>query len=194
MSPETLSRLFEPFFSTKGPGRGTGLGLATVYGIVTQSGGVVEVESRVGEGTTFTLEFPSTEQEAALDCLPRHPAAGCLVLIEDETAVRRVVARILERAGYELHPAASAAEARVLCAQHRGRVQLVISDILLPDENGVKLARELLDADPGLRLLFISGSRHAFELCAPLGPSVTTLEKPFLPERLLDAVAAALET
>src|SRR5262249_49501380 len=148
-----LTKIFEPFFTTKGVGEGTGLGLSTVYGIVTQSGGQIMVESAVGQGTTFRIYLPRDERPEARVPEPGHPdlasrmqdltGKGSILLVEDEDAVRSFAVRALKARGYEVHEAASGEEALEL-AHERGRpYDLVVSDVVMPGLDGPSLAKRL---------------------------------------------------
>lgn len=195
MTDEVRERLFEPFFTTKGHGRGTGLGLAVVQGIVLQSKGTIDVESRPGGGSVFTLWLPSVaatlDRPQAQDLLPVPAASGeTVLLVEDEEAIRRVLRAVLERAGYRVREASNAAdglrEARAQAAD------LIILDIGLPDLRGDQLAETLLRLDPAPRILLLSGytEENIGERVRELG--VAYLAKPFTLEAITTAVAAAL--
>jgi len=161
MDPSVLDRIFEPFFTTKAPGKGTGLGLATVYGIVRQSGGHIDVESEVGKGTTFRIYLPREASapaatEAARRPVPRGGSETVLV-VEDDEAVRRLVHRILEPAGYQVLSAPNGPAAQALCEQRPGLVNLLLVDVVLPVMDGAAVAEALSRQRPGLRVLFMSG-------------------------------------
>jgi PAS domain S-box-containing protein len=196
MSEETKSKLFEPFFTTKPRGQGTGLGLATVYGIVVQSGGAIRVESEAGQGSTFTVYLPR-EQE-----LPQ-PAGGTLestepqsswrvLLVEDEQAVRELVRIILERAGHRVLEAATPEEA-LERFDAIGSVDLLLTDVVMPAMSGVDLFHALVERQPSLRVLFISG----YTDYATFEPTIADkgaafLEKPFSAEALIGKVREVL--
>jgi two-component system, cell cycle sensor histidine kinase and response regulator CckA len=197
---EIRGRLFEPFFTTKP--EGTGLGLSTVFGVVEQSGGRVEVESRVGEGSTFTVFLPVVEgavaEEAASAAAPPAgaspaPNEGIVLLVEDDPAVRRVAERILVRDGFRVLQAANAAEALELAGAHAERIDLLLTDIVLPRMKGGELATRLRRARPGLPVLLMSGySEEAFEGERLVAPELPFLQKPFSAEGLSRAVRDAL--
>jgi CheY-like chemotaxis protein len=194
MPPEIAERVFEPFFTTKEQGKGTGLGLATVYGIVTQAGGAVSVRTAVGAGTTFSLYVPqaraSLQLEAAAPPLPVAGGTETVLLAEDEDAVRRLTKRILGQAGYTVLEAPTGAEALRIAEQHGGAIQLVLTDLVMPGMSGRDLARSLLALRPGLRVVFMSGyfqesigGEHARHF----------VPKPFTQEDLLRRVREALD-
>lgn len=161
MDRATQTRIFEPFFTTKGAGQGTGLGLSTVYGIVTQSGGHVGVYSEVGRGTTFRIYFPRVEAMAAIDRSVQgsSPVRGSetILLVEDEEAVRRLAERALKSAGYNVLTASNGGEALLLLERFAGPVHLLLTDVIMPEMNGRDLANRLRESRPDIRVLFSSG-------------------------------------
>jgi PAS domain S-box-containing protein len=161
MSPELQLRIFEPFFTTKEAGRGTGLGLSTVYGIVKQSGGHLGVTSRPGKGTTFTIYLPVALPPAVPGPAAPRPkqATGTetILVVEDEEAIRFVVRRVLERSGYKVLEAATGADALAVIAAHDGPLDLVMTDLVMPGMSGIDLARMLRREHPSLRILLASG-------------------------------------
>jgi two-component system cell cycle sensor histidine kinase/response regulator CckA len=190
MDPETLRHIFEPFFTTKARGKGTGLGLSTVYGVVQQCGGDVEVVSEPGRGTTFRVYLPLAVSAAA-EARPPDAArvtpqgSETVLLVEDEDMVRALVHRNLERLGYEVLVARHGEEALELAEQCSGAIDLLLTDVVMPGLGGPEVARRLSATRPGLRVLYLSGYA-AIEseqpAAAPLGP---LLQKPFA----LDALA-----
>ena len=160
MDDEVKSHIFEPFFTTKGRDRGTGLGLASVYGIVKKAGGHVGVESEKGRGSTFYVYLPLTDERPAAEVpsLAPHPATegGRVAVVEDEEPVRRLVSRILERAGYEVLAVKSGLEATDLILAD-GHFNLLVTDVVMPEISGVELADRLTGEQPGLKVLLMSG-------------------------------------
>jgi signal transduction histidine kinase/CheY-like chemotaxis protein len=185
MDEETQSRIFEPFFTTKGVGRGTGLGLSTVYGIVTQSGGTISVDSRLGLGTTFELRFPSAEPagepKPAGAAAPTAAHGESVLVVDDEEIVRDVVARLLRAAGYEVLVAGSPHDALDL----EQPFDVLLTDVVMPDLDGPALA-ERLGAE---HVIFMSG----YDQEALVAGDAPFLQKPFSREALLDAVRAVLD-
>jgi two-component system, cell cycle sensor histidine kinase and response regulator CckA len=162
MTPEVKARLFEPFFSTKPPDKGTGLGLATVHGIVRQSGGDIKVETEPGKGSSFHVFLPRLA-DAGEEAEPHSAAAGddhgaeVLLLVEDEDSIREPATEILESRGYLVLPARGGAEALATAQAHAGPIDLMITDVVMPGMNGNQLAEELRSSRPGMRVLYISG-------------------------------------
>ena len=198
MEPAVRERIFEPFFTTKPPGKGTGLGLATVYGIVQQSGGCLSVDTRPGAGTTFHVYFPAVATPlrptvAPPPATPSEPANETLLLVEDDPAVLAVAARILRRQGYEVLEAATPAAAEQIADQHVGPIDLILTDLVLPEMNGRDLAVRLRARRPKARLLYMSGfADHNLTSGAPLDASVPFLAKPFTVEAMSSKVREAL--
>jgi CheY-like chemotaxis protein len=199
MDRATQARIFEPFFTTKDVGQGTGLGLSTVYGIVKQSGGCISVYSEPGEGTTFKVYLPRVDEEperaepADAARPARAPGTGTVLLVEDEPAVRSVMRRILARAGYTVLEARNGAEAITLLELARTPVDLVLTDLVMPEMGGRALATELTTRWPEVRLVFVSGfTRDAATRRHVLEPGAGFLEKPFTSDTLVSSVEAAL--
>ena len=198
ITPEVKAHLFEPFFTTKATGRGTGLGLATVYGIVKQSGGHIGVESDPAQGTTFDIFLPrcvaapAPGPDVAEDRARR--GVGTVLLVEDDAGVREVAARALRDGGYRVLAASGAGEAMELAARAPGPVDILVSDVVMPGVNGKVLAQELLLRRPSMRVLFVSGyaddilGRHGV-----LEPGVEFLAKPFTPASLVSKVGTVLD-
>ncbi|HUB78632.1 MAG TPA: PAS domain-containing protein [Bryobacteraceae bacterium] len=200
MDAETQGRIFEPFFTTKGPGKGTGLGLATVYGIVKQSGGAISLYSEPGRGTTFKILLPTRREAIAPDELET-PEPGLLttrgrrtiLLVEDEEKVRQLTATMLDRHGFHVLEAGSGQEALAICSNPNGAIDLVLSDMVMPQMSGPQLAEELRRLLPALPVLFMSGyTEHAAVNQALLSPDLDFLSKPFTTATLLQKVNQAL--
>lgn len=159
---DTLNHVFEPFYTTKSPGSGTGLGLATVHGVAEQAGGFVQVESEAGAGTTFRVFLPVTDEvpEAAGEPVPPSPllhGAETVLLVEDEETVRSVAREVLATHGYGVLEAANGVEALRVADSYQGPVHLLVSDVIMPEMGGGELAHKLLQKRPGMRVLFMSG-------------------------------------
>lgn len=195
MSPEVQARIFEPFFTTKAPGQGTGLGLATCYGIIKQSGGEIIVQSKVGSGTKFQIYLPRVYEEVK-PCAPA-PTSGLLpcglqtiLVVEDEAPVRAIISSILQRLKYTVLEAGNGNEAmRVLQEPGSKPVDLVMTDLVMPEMGGKELAKRTLSALPEMPIILISGYPVPDEL--PAGTRF--LQKPFTPKALAEAVRDALE-
>ncbi len=196
---EVLEHAFEPFFSTKGE-QGTGLGLATVHGIVSQAGGRIEVASRVGSGTTFTVLLPSRVAEVspkpAAEAVPL-PAPGgdeTLLIVEDEAAVRKVLARLLHQQGYEVLESESFETALRVYRSRRDDIRLVISDLAMPGRSGHELVAELLADQPDLPVVMLSAYPEGSTMGkATAAPGIVMVQKPPVFDELLRVVRAALE-
>ena len=202
MDEETQQRIFEPFFTTKDASRGTGLGLATVYGIVRQSGGAVVVESAPGAGSTFRVLLPRTAGPAAtaapnetLRPSPREapPVRETILLVEDDASVRRVCRRVLERQGYSILEASQPSEALRIAETRPHGIALVLTDIVMPGMSGAELVQHLRKTHPEIRYLLISGyTEDMDQLRAAIDDGMTFLPKPFTPDALTRAVRAVL--
>jgi len=197
MDDETLRRVFEPFFTTKESGKGTGLGLATVYGIVQQSGGVIEVRSEPGQGTTFHLYLPSIGAPAAEVSAPEAmvDAGGSetILLVEDQAEVRAVATAVLAEKGYRVLEAASGAEALAWCDRYTGPIHLLLSDLVMPVMGGRQLAERVRALRPEVKVLYASG--YPDEVIRPEEAgdgSPSFLPKPFTPEQLASKVRQVL--
>jgi len=200
MTPEVLGKIFEPFFTTKEVGKGTGLGLSTVFGIVKQSGGFIDVDSKVGQGTTFRIYLPRhvpDEQEAPEEIKAeavKRPAAdmtgqGTILLVEDEDPVRAVNARALAARGYTVLEAASGVEALQVIEERGEPVDLVVSDVVMPEMDGPTLLGELRKLYPDLKVIFVSGyAEDAFRKNLPEGEQFNFLPKPFSLRQLVETV------
>jgi nitrogen-specific signal transduction histidine kinase/ActR/RegA family two-component response regulator len=199
MDEMTLARVFEPFFTTKPVGKGTGLGLAIVYGLVTQSGGYIRVESKLGKGSGFHVLLPALRaaegREGAQPQAAPTDAGGSetVLVVEDDDDLRDIVAESLRGYGYRVLAAASGAEALRLVAQFVGEVHLLLTDVVMPEMSGKELADRLRAAHPAMRVLFMSGytddTFERYELSASQGAFI---EKPFAAERLAREIRAVL--
>ena len=199
MDKETQSHLFEPFFTTKVMGKGTGLGLATVYGIVKQNHGTIEVYSEVGHGTTFKIYLPRHQatplperaDQAALSTARGHET---ILLVEDEASILKASKRMLEQMGYVVLPAGTAGEAIRLAQEHAGALHLLMTDVVMPEMNGRDLAKKLLSLYPGLKRVCMSGyTADVIAHHGVLGEGVHFLQKPFSRQDLAVIVRRALD-
>jgi CheY-like chemotaxis protein len=198
MTPEIQERIFEPFFTTKQDGRGTGLGLSTVYGIVKQSGGHLTVESAPGGGTTFRVFLPRLDPSVRPSVQPPPattvpPRGKTILLVEDEGALRKLVRRILESQRHQVLEADCAASAMDLLENHSGRIDLLVTDLVLPGLSGKGLAEKLSRRRPQMRVLYMSGySDEIVEQHGMLEEGTVFLAKPFGAQELTDKLNEAL--
>jgi PAS domain S-box-containing protein len=198
MSPETVRRVFDPFFTTKPAGQGTGLGLATVYGIVKQAGGRSQIYSEPDVGTTFTVLLPATDQtvssaEPPSDS-PVRRGEETILLVEDEPALGEVTRRILQGAGYQVILAENGVEALQAADQYSGQIDLLLSDVIMPQMPGPQLARQLLAQRPSVRVLLMSGfAQPILDREGHLDAGITLIEKPFSGPSLLAKIAQIIE-
>jgi two-component system cell cycle sensor histidine kinase/response regulator CckA len=198
MPADVIQRAFEPFYSTKPKGEGSGLGLATVYGIVSQAGGYVQIYSEPGVGTTITALFPVTDQ---IDSRPApgpevQPSGGgeTVLVVEDEEAMREVTRRILTRHGHEVLVAADGAGAIRIAEQHTGEIHLLLTDVIMPQMLGKEIAERVTALRQGIRVLYMSGyAQPVLASQGTLDPGVTLVEKPFTESTLLDKVRRVLD-
>ncbi len=200
MDAETLNRIFDPFFTTKDVGKGTGLGLATVYGFIQQSGGQIEVESRPGEGSTFRLYFPlctgpgQRSPSVAGEAATFPGGTETIMVVEDEIAVQKLIIQLLNRWGYTVLSPASGPQALEMARKHAGAIDLLLTDIVMPEINGVKLAEQVRTLRPQVKVLYISG--YADVLGARqigLPDQKNLLVKPFAPDALARKLREALD-
>jgi two-component system, cell cycle sensor histidine kinase and response regulator CckA len=198
MDASTQAHIFEPFFTTKPEGEGTGLGLATVYGIVNQSGGHISVYSEPGRGTTFKVYLPRIDEpvERSGPVAPAEVPRGheTILVVEDIESLREVIRETLEESGYTVLLASNGEDALMLCRERAGQIDLLLTDVVMPKLGGGALARLLLALRPALRVLYMSGySEGAISQHGILGEGVTLLEKPFSVDKLLRVVREALD-
>lgn len=206
IAPEHLPRVFEPFFTTKEVGKGTGLGLATVFGIVEQHGGWVTVESRLGEGSTFTVWLPCHREAEATETAPQRLPAGSsrdtapgghetILLVEDEDLVRLVGRRLLTRQGYRVIEARNGRHALELWKDHANEIDLLLTDVVMPEGiSGQELAKRLQSERPGLKVVYTSGyAAEIFRGEASLPSDAAFVGKPYRPEELLGTIRSVLD-
>jgi putative nucleotidyltransferase with HDIG domain len=197
MAPETRERIFEPFFTTKKTG--TGMGLATVYGIVKQSGGFIDVESEIDKGTSFKIYFEPVDQEVEIDA--PHPVveifgngSETILIAEDEKEILELVERILKSVGYHVITARNGEEALAVAGRHRGAIHLLLTDAVMPILNGRELVERLRPQRPNMRVLFMSGYTGTGILHrAVAGQDIAFIAKPFTPNELLQKVQQVIE-
>jgi len=218
--PEIMDKIFEPFFTTKEVGKGTGLGLSMVYGIVKQSGGFIYPESEVGKGTAFRILLPrhivepvqpvsvsdGAEGQQVAQAVVAKPEtkdepldltgkSAVVLLVEDEEAVRRGGKRMLETRGYTVHEAGSGTEALEVMEELEGKVDIVVSDVVMPEMDGPSLLRELRKSYPDLKFIFVSGyAEDAFAKNLPADAKFGFLPKPFSLKQLAVAVREMLDS
>lgn len=201
--PEIMEKIFDPFFSTKEVGKGTGLGLSTVYGIIKQTGGYIYVDSELGKGAEFKIFLPrqitAENDEPADEVAQKEPSkdltgTATILLVEDEEAVRAFSARALKSRGYTVHEAVSGVEALEIMDEIDGEIDLVVSDVVMPEIDGPTLLGKLRAIDPKIRFIFVSGyAEEAFSKNLPEGEQFQFLPKPFSLKQLAEAVKGALE-
>jgi CheY-like chemotaxis protein len=196
MDRETQSRIFEPFFTTKEKGKGTGLGLSTVYGIVKQSGGYVVVQSELGRGTTFHIYLPQVEGAAEKHSVAVPEAVGgteTILLVEDEESVRQLVRDTLSAKGYQVLEAENGEAGMAAAARHQGTIDLVITDVVMPGMGGREMVKQLIEARPGTRVLYLSGyTEDAIVSDGSIEKGTAFLQKPFTLQSLSRKVREVL--
>jgi len=201
MDPETKARIFEPFFTTKPVGKGTGLGLATVWGAVKQSGGYIWLYSEVGQGTSFKIYLPRVDamepQAAAEEAAVALDGSETVLVAEDEDAVRQIIEKALQARGYQVIVARGGSDALALAGRHNGQIDLLVTDVVMPDMNGRELSQRLTHVRPTLRTLYLSGyTDDAILHHGVLQEGVAFLQKPFslgaLARKVRDVIEARL--
>ena len=200
MAPDVIQHIFEPFFTTKGSGKGTGLGLATVYGIVQQSGGILQVDSHPGKGSTFRIFFPHqtgvTGDAPSPDDNPSFAARGTetILIVEDEETLLQTASRMLTSMGYTILATLSPEKALQIVDERNGAIDLVLSDVIMPGLSGPAMVQTMLERHPGIKCLFMSG--YTANLIAQEGirtDSVNYLPKPFSRNTLAQKVREVLD-
>jgi CheY-like chemotaxis protein len=196
MSPDVRARIFEPFFSTKAPGKGTGLGLSMVYGVVTESGGRISVESAQDRGTTFTIHLPVADDEATESLttpIARRELRGTetILVVEDEQPIRELVRKVLTGYGYDVLEAVDVTHALEIAERHPAPIHLLLSDIVMPELSGPDLAQRVIRHRREVRVLYMSGFSNRLGAGA-LSAGVGMLEKPFTPHGLASKVRDCL--
>jgi CheY-like chemotaxis protein len=199
MTPEVKAHLFEPFFTTKSPGKGTGLGLSTVYGITQQSDGHIRVKSQPGLGTTFKIYLPllqsipaGSESTGLSD--EKTSGSETILLVEDEDGVRKLARMALEMHGYKILEARDGVEALQLCRQHKGSIDAVVTDVVMPFLDGVELVKHLKRRYPAVKALYMSGyTESAVVRHGLVDMTVSFLHKPFTADELGRALRIVLD-
>jgi two-component system, cell cycle sensor histidine kinase and response regulator CckA len=200
MDATTRSRLFEPFFSTKSRGRGTGLGLSTVYGVISQSGGHIEVDSAPGRGTVFKIYLPQTDKPAItqrpdVSTAKLQQGSETVLLVEDEDEVRAAVCESLQMRGYVVLKARHGKEAVMICRRHEGPIHLLLTDVIMPQMTGPELVQRVSPLRPEMKVLYVSGyTSDALHQRNLMEPGTAFLQKPFTPDALARQVRAVLDT
>jgi len=198
MDSQVLAKVFDPFFTTKPIGKGTGLGLSTIYGIVKQNNGFINVYSEPGQGTTFRIYFPVVEASElpAGDSAPSEPMAGgsaTILLVEDDPLILELGQRILAQLGYEVLAAATPEQAIGIAKEYSGRIDLMITDVVMPQMNGHDLVRRINPILPGLKCLYMSGyTANVIAHHGVLDPGVNFLQKPFTIQEIAAKVSQVL--
>ena len=198
MTPEIRERVFEPFFTTKEKGKGTGLGLATVYGIVKQSGGNIWVYSEPGQGTVFKIYLPRVDEplteEGEKEEIGLFRGVGVILVVEDEEGVRKLVLEMLKKQGYSVLEAANEEEALLICRQYKDTIHLMVTDVVMPGISGPELAKRLVVIHPEMKVLYMSGyADNAIVHHGVLKEGVNFIQKPFTIEGLAKKVREVLD-
>jgi CheY-like chemotaxis protein len=199
MNAEMQAHIFEPFFTTKETGKGTGLGLATVLGIVEQSGGAIRCRSELGRGTTFQIFLPTVAEALENGAGPAGGLAKApkgsevILVVEDEDAVRKLGRTILEASGYAVLDARNGREGLALCEIHPGPIDLLVTDVVMPELGGRELAQGALKLRPGIKVIFLSGHTQDVLLKEGVKKGTAFLRKPFSPVELAQKVREVLD-
>ena len=200
MDPATMERIFEPFFTTKPPGKGTGMGLAAVYGIVQQLGGHIRVQSQPGIGTSFSIYLPPRHEHVAEptssgEVQPAPQGQETILLVEDDPAVRALSQKVLVRHGYLVLEASNGIEALRVSRGHAGKIDLIVTDVVMPHMSGPQLVEQLCRERPDVKILYVSGyPDDALGTHGVIDPNVTLLQKPFMPSALANKVRSVLDS
>jgi signal transduction histidine kinase len=201
IDPEAQTHIFEPFFTTKETGKGTGLGLATVLGIAEQSGGAIRCESELDRGTTFRMYLPAVAEgleegkgPAATSLATAPKGFEVVLLVEDEDAVRKLTRMVLEESGYQVLDTRNGREALSLCEAHEGRIDLIVTDVVMPELGGRQLAEAAQKLRPGLKVIFMSGHTQDVILKEGIEKGAAFLQKPFTPAGLAQKVRETLDS
>jgi len=199
IDPEVQSRMFEPFFTTKEAGKGTGLGLATVLGIVEQSGGMIHCESQPGKGTSFRIFLPAVAEPVQVAAPPPVNLKGAprgfevILLVEDERMVRELARKVLEASGYVIHEARNGPEGLKLCQSPEGPIDLLMTDVVMPELGGRALVEAALRLRPTMKVLYMSGHMEDVILREGIQKGTAFLQKPFTPAGLAQKVRETLD-
>jgi len=198
MAPDVLQHLFEPFFTTKSTGKGTGLGLATVYGIVKQNNGGIAVESEAGRGTRLRIYLPRVEEQPTAVFIEKPVTSGShakatILIVEDDPGIRELASKVLSRSGYQVLTACGGDEARVICERHGGAIDVLLSDVVMPGMSGPMVAAMVTKIRPSMKVVFMSGyTDDAVVRHGVMERDVPFLLKPFTPERLANKILEVL--
>ncbi|MBW2711866.1 MAG: response regulator, partial [Deltaproteobacteria bacterium] len=197
MDEETQTHIFEPFFTTKEIGKGTGLGMSTVYGIVKQNGGFIQVDSEKGRGTTFEIYLPAVEGSTEPKTMPSHevsPGSESVLVVEDDHSLRKLVCNILEKYGYQVQEAPNGEEALKVIAENEKPIHLLVTDVIMPGMGGRMLAERLQSQQPDIKVLFMSGYMDQTISHQDLSAAeLNFIEKPFSPQKLANKIREILD-